>query len=245
MYTSVSMTATTDAPDLPPTRRRADWTALPKGRYAAPREFVFQSQRERMLEAMAFAVAEKGYAATTVADVVARAGVSRKTFYEQFANKEACFFAAYDAGVELLIEDLARAIAGAGDWWAALQAGTRRYLDAMAENGAFARTFLIEILAVGPDSLERRAAVHQRFADLLAAAHNAARGDLPPLPEIPERSFRACVGAINELVTDHLTRRSAETLPELLDELIAIQLALFTGPSVEGLGELVVRPESD
>src|SRR5690242_3020391 len=68
-------------------------------RHRTAREAVMASQRGRVLEAMVKAVAEKGYAATTIADVVARAGVSRRTFYEQFRDKEACFLAAFDTGV--------------------------------------------------------------------------------------------------------------------------------------------------
>ena len=67
---------------------------LPRGRHAATREIVWTSQRERLLEAMAGVVADKGYARVAVADVIDHAGVSRKTFYEHFANKEACFLAA-------------------------------------------------------------------------------------------------------------------------------------------------------
>src|SRR3954454_17806727 len=93
----------------------ASFPKLPKGRHAAPPEVVWQSQRGRMLEAMALAVAEKGYGATAVADVIAGAGVSRKTFYEHFTNKEACFLAAYDAGVTLLLAAINDAVAAATD----------------------------------------------------------------------------------------------------------------------------------
>ena len=78
-------------------------TVLPRGRHAAPRPVVREAQRVRMLAAMVQAVAEKGYARVAVADVIERAGVSRKTFYEQFANKEDCFLAAYDATVDDLL----------------------------------------------------------------------------------------------------------------------------------------------
>ena len=82
------------------TRPPAD-PPLPRGRHAAPREVVWESQRGRLLAAMAEVVASKGYGAVAVRDVIARAGVSRKTFYEHFDNKEECFLAAYDAGVEV------------------------------------------------------------------------------------------------------------------------------------------------
>ena len=64
---------------------------LPRRPRGLTRDEVLASQRGRMIAAMAETVAAKGYAATTVADVVARAGVSRKTFYEHFADREECF----------------------------------------------------------------------------------------------------------------------------------------------------------
>jgi AcrR family transcriptional regulator len=198
--------------------------ALPRGRHAAPREVVWESQRGRMLAAMAGAVGEKGYGAVAVADVIARAGVSRKTFYEHFDNKEECFLAAYDAGVELMLDAIDAAIrdAAAGGPLAIARAGTARYLETLAANPAFARTFLIEVLAAGPRALERRAAVHARFADQLATIHRASSSSEPPA-----HLFRAAVGAIHELVTDHVLRRGAETLPELLDALVEVEQSLL------------------
>ena len=81
---------------------------LPRGRHSLSREEVRASQRRRMLEAMANATAEKGYVHTTVADVIKRAGVSRETFYEHFSDKEDCFIAAYDAGVEAVLVRVGR-----------------------------------------------------------------------------------------------------------------------------------------
>jgi AcrR family transcriptional regulator len=195
--------------------------ALPRGRHAAPREVVAESQRGRMLVAMAEAVAERGYARTAVADVIERARVSRRTFYEHFANKQECFLAAYDAGVDLLLGAIDRAVAAAGpDLRAGATAGTRAYLEALAANPAFARTFLIEVLAAGPDALARRAAVHERFADQLAGVVEEAGLVTPPYV------VRACVGAIHELVSDRILHGDAE-LPELLEPVLDIQLRLL------------------
>ena len=83
-------------------------TRLPSGRHGLTREAVVASQRSRLIDAMAQVVAERGYPATTVADVVERAGVSRRTFYEQFADKEACFLAAYDVGLTAGLEEMVR-----------------------------------------------------------------------------------------------------------------------------------------
>ena len=203
---------------------------LPRGRHAASREIVWRSQQERLLEAMAASVAERGYARVAVADVIERAGVSRKTFYEHFANKEACFLAAYDAGVDTMLGAIEAEIrAAAPDWLAGAEAGTRCYLETLAANAAFARTYLIEVLAAGPDALERRTLVHERFADLLEATHHAARADVPALPEPGRHIFRAAVGAVDELVTDELLRRGADALPALLPAVLEVQMRLLAG----------------
>jgi AcrR family transcriptional regulator len=204
---------------------------LPRGRHAAPRRVVWESQRGRMLAAMAAVVGAKGYGPVAVADVISHAGVSRRTFYEHFANKEDCFLAAYDAGVEAVLDAIDDAIQdAAGDGPLAIaRAGTARYLGALAANPAFARTFIIEVPAAGARALERRARVHERFAEQLAAVHRAARGGAPA-PEPPPHVFRGCVGAIHELVTDHLLHHGAETLPDLLEPLVAIETALLLQP---------------
>lgn len=203
---------------------------LPKGRNAAAREVVWESQRLRMLEAMAAAVAEDGYGATAVADVIARAGVSRKTFYEHFANKEECFLAAYDAGVDALLGAIDEAVnTAAPDWPSAARAGLEVYLGVMSANPDFARTYLIEVNAAGPAAAERRAAVHARFAEQMSRVHRAALADLPELPVPGPYVYRACVGAINELVVAHVRSHGPQSLLELLPVLLDVQLSLFTG----------------
>jgi AcrR family transcriptional regulator len=220
----------------PPSQTRsAPLRVLPRGRHAAPREVVAESQRERMLVAMADAVAEKGYANVAVADVIERAKVSRRSFYEHYANKEECFLAAYDAGVEGMLEELRRVEREAGgDRPAGARAQTAAYLQLLADNPAFARTFLIEVLAAGPAALTRRDAVHERFAQRLAEGYRALAGggsddDSTAVPQPPAYIFRAAVGAIHELVIDHLLKHGAATLPELLDPILEIELRLLRG----------------
>jgi AcrR family transcriptional regulator len=201
---------------------------LPRGRHAAPREVVAESQRERMLVAMADATASKGYANVAVADVIERAGVSRRSFYEHFANKEECFLAAYDAGVAGLLEEIAQAESQAGPGLlAGARAGTEAYLQILADNPAFARTFLIEVLGAGPAALERRAAVHERFAQRLVEGYRAIGGDVP---EPPAYIFRAAVGAIHELVIDRLLKEGAASLPALQGPIVEIELRLLRVP---------------
>jgi len=203
---------------------------LPRGPHGLAREEVLASQRGRMLTAISEAVAEKGYAATTVADVVGRAGVSRKTFYEHFSDKEECFIAAWDTGVALLIDAVTRATLGAeGDWKDRLHAGVRAYLHTLVSVPAFARTFLIEVLAAGPRALDRRAQVHRRFAELLRTLHERQREVAPELPELPDEVFTATVGAVEALVAERVRQGRIEELPELESVITYIQVAFLAG----------------
>jgi AcrR family transcriptional regulator len=187
----------------------------------------------RMLAAMVQAVADKGYARVAVADVIERAGVSRKTFYEQFANKEECFLAAYDAIVDDLLATIDEALdAFAPDWLAAHRAAVRAYLEALAASPDFAKAFLIEVLGAGREALDRRAAVQDRFATQLKDVHRRARQDIPEIPAVPPHTFRAAVGAVGELVTAHVLEHGADTLPDLADAILDVQLALLVGREV-------------
>jgi Bacterial regulatory proteins, tetR family len=109
------------------------------------------SQRARLVEGMIQAVAEKGYAAATVADAVRAARVSRGTFYTLFASKEECFLEAYKYGIDVIVDRIRVAIrAERGDWVARLRTGLRAYLETLAGEPRFARTHLFEVHAAGP-----------------------------------------------------------------------------------------------
>jgi AcrR family transcriptional regulator len=189
------------------------------------RDTVAASQRARMLEAMAEAVAERGYASVTVADVVARAGVSRKTFYEHFSDKEACFLAAYDLGAWVLLEEITGAFARPGTWEERMDAGARAFLETLAAYPSFARTFLLEAPAAGPAALERRAAVHARYAELLRAALK----ERPDLPEPSHEVALVAIAGINEVVAERIRSRGFEGLEELLPLVLYVEYALLTG----------------
>lgn len=179
---------------------------------------------------MVDAVAEKGYVRVSVADVIERAGVSRKTFYEQFTNKQDCFLAAYDAGVDRLLAAIDDAMAApAAGWLDAARRAVEVYLAAMAASPAFARAFLIEALGAGPEALARRDVVQERFAAQLAAIHRRARADIPEIPSVGPHTFRAAVGAVNELVTAHVLEHGADTLPSLNEAILDVHLALLVG----------------
>src|SRR5689334_3687676 len=174
---------------------------LPRGPHNLARDDVLASQRQRMLEAMAETVAGKGYAATTVGDVVSGAGVSRKTFYEHFRDKEDCFLAAFDSGVDALLGAIAAAEPEEATRMSLVRARVRAYLVTLAAQPAFARTFLLEVFAAGPRALERRERVLARFEEFLRGLHVEARREFPDLPEVHDVVWVAAVGALNEVVS--------------------------------------------
>ncbi len=209
---------------------------LPRGPHSLTRDEVLASQRGRMIAAMAETVAAKGYAATTVADVVARAGVSRKTFYEHFADREECFLAAYDAAVDAVFGAVAERVAAgepAGDdWRARVCAGVRAYLEALASEPAFARTFLVEVRVAGPRAQARRAEVHDRFVDFLRSQSTLARQDHPWLPAVPDTVYAAIVGGMDEVVSAWVADGRTADLAQLEPDLSYFQLALLAGPEI-------------
>jgi AcrR family transcriptional regulator len=140
---------------------------LPRRAHDLPARTVRASQRWRLLEAVTEAVARGGYAAASVADVIAIAGVSRKTFYEHFDDKEDCFLAAYDVMSARFAEALAGTGKSAGDAAARTEARVRSYVRGMAREPAMARAFIVEVLGAGPRALTRRERVNARFAELL------------------------------------------------------------------------------
>ena len=206
---------------------------LPRGRHAASREVVARSQRARLLAAMADSAAEKGYARTAVADVVTRSGVSRKSFYEHFDGKEDCFLAAFDDGAAMVLGAIDAALAATTDPFERTRVGAETYLSALAANPALARTALIEALGAGPAALDRRAAVHARFAAQLGESMAAARAVVPELPEPPLARLRACVGAIDELVVEHLRVADAGSLTTLAPAVIDVVIGLLIGHETE------------
>lgn len=174
-----------------------------------------QSQRMRLLRGMAEAVGERGYVRTSVADVLRRARVSRETFYEHFRDKEDCFLAAYDTGVGLLQHAMESEGAGApAGSTERFETALGAYLDALAADPVFARTFLVEIYAVGPEAMSRRDALRAGFVDLVAEGLGAAEDD--------RFACEAFVAAVSALVTERVAAGRAAELPALRGPLLEL-----------------------
>src|SRR5207253_3634227 len=137
--------------------------ALPRGPHGLTREEVELSQRARLLQAATEAVAELGYVKTTVADILARAGVSRATFYQLFRDKEDCFIAAYELNAQFVAAAMAAELetvraAGELDPLEKLEHVLGVFLAALRSAPALARVFLVEVYAAGPAAIEQRRA---------------------------------------------------------------------------------------
>ena len=176
------------------------------------------AQRARLLEGITQAVAEKGYADATVADAVRAARVSRGTFYALFASKEECFLEAYRHGVEVLEARIDAAVREArGDWRAQLRSGLRAYLDCLAAEPAFARTWLLEIHAAGPTAQAARDATLRRFAERYRASFEAAGAARMPSGD----ALFVLAAGVDQLVCARLRAGDLDDLDGLTETLLA------------------------
>src|SRR3954467_14688507 len=201
-------------------------TQLPKGRHGLSREFVASNQRERLIDAMANVVAGKGYAPTRVVDITEYAGVSRKTFYELFTDKEDCFLAAYDAITALLMDRMAKGLSAVvrGWWERQVSALLGEFLRFLAAEPAFARMCIVEVLGSGPKGLARRDAAIEAFFPVVDQIPRAQPG--------AERWLSATTpmfvtGGILEVVYAAIRRGEVETLPDLEDDLTRLAFRAY------------------
>lgn len=199
---------------------------LPRHVHNLPREDVARSQRARILRAVAESVAANGYAATTVADVIRRAGVSRSTFYELYDGKEAAFLDAY-AGIEVVQQHLVDAAAAATDPPSMLRAAVRAQLALLAAEPAFTWMFFVEAVAAGPRILARRRETTEGFLDLLTAMLAVARSRDASVPPADRQRLLAFVGGARELIATHLLDADATSLPTLEDAIVDVAAALL------------------
>lgn len=166
---------------------------------------------------MALEVGERGYGEMSVAAVLRRAGMSRKTFYELFENKEDCFLQAFDAAVIR-----ARMIVGAAYYrrgWLTLrdrvELGLAAFLDLCATEPEFARMCIVEVLAAGPRARERRDAAVLDFARFIEFPREEARGH-----SAPSLVSEAIAGGLYGVLYTRVARGETAQLPMLLDELM-------------------------
>jgi AcrR family transcriptional regulator len=204
---------------------------LPSGRHGLARAFVIANQRDRVLDAMASEVAEKGYVAVTVAGVRKRAGVSSKTFYELFEDKADCVLAAYDAAVETLMGHIAAVFAEMPEPTPAQgRAALGAILDACAAEPDFARMCFVEVSAAGPQAVKRYLALVDSLVRLVEQIDRYAESKRHRAVVNPDAVMhQALVGGIASVVHKHLVDDRTHELPDVLPQLTYFLLAPFIG----------------
>lgn len=200
---------------------------FPSGARKLPSDLVRAVQRERLTAAMLKAASELGYRGTNVQDVIDRAGVSRPTFYEHFANKEDCFLAAFDTSAERLCDRLELAALNAGSIW---RDRIRQALAALLEfartEPETARSLVVEARAASADAVMRRVELLDRFATCL---DSEVRERLPEAPMFSMTTATGIIGGVESLLYARLCKGQYEDLAGLLPSLMYFVVLPYEG----------------
>jgi AcrR family transcriptional regulator len=192
-----------------------------------PREFVAVRKRRRIMNAMAELSAEQGYEATKIADIVRRAGVARKTLYDNFDGKEEVFLGAFDSAIDEMTARIEEACEAAGDdWGERVGDGLGAFLTYIAENPAMARICVIEAVSATPAASARYDDAVQRFVELL-------RRNAPADTGLPETIEETLVGGVAWILHQQIRRGGAEQALDLLPELLDFVLSPYHGVAKE------------
>jgi AcrR family transcriptional regulator len=211
-----------DSPEYPPELAR-----LPPGRHGLPREFVSHNQRERLIAGLAEAVAENGYAGTTIAHITRHAAVSRRTFYEHFNSKDECFVAAYDSVMAELRQRVGEAFDQEEEWPRAVRAGIAAMLEFLVAEPHLARLSMVEALVAGPVVVERYDAAIQSLVPYFAAGREGRSPEV--LAGLSPATEEALVGGMVSLISRRIFADRTEELVSLLPDLVEFTLTPYLG----------------
>ena len=200
---------------------------LPPGRHGLPREFVSRNQYERLIAGLAEAVAENGYAGTTIAHITRHAAVSRRTFYEHFSSKDECFVAAYETVMMELRERVGEAFDQEEEWPLAIKAGIKAMLEFLAAEPHLARLSMVEALVAGPVVVERYDAAIQSLVPYFQAGREGRSADV--LAGLSPTTEEALVGGMVSLISRRIFADRAEELEALLPDLVEFTLTPYLG----------------
>jgi AcrR family transcriptional regulator len=202
-----------------PTPKRAGASVRP----SLPREFIALHKQRRIMDAVAELTAEQGYEATKISDIVRRAGVARKTLYDNFEGKEEVFLAAFDSARDEILRRVEEGSADAeGDWQDRVEGGLAAFLGYVAEQPTLARMCMIEALSATP-------ATTKRYEDALERVLELTRRTLPQDERLPETIAETLVGGVAWIVYQQIRRGEAERVEDLLPELTEFMMAPYLG----------------
>jgi AcrR family transcriptional regulator/DNA-binding MarR family transcriptional regulator len=193
-----------------------------------------------MLAAAVDAVDDVGYAGMTVAQVIGRARVSRKTFYDVFADREDCFLGAFEQALDQAAELVGEAYRSQDSWQEGMRAGLSRLLALMDDEPALAKLCVVEALAAGDRVLARRAALMEELARTIDEGRSMPSARLNP----PALTAEGVVGALFGVLHTRVLEKRREPLHELLGPLMSMIVLPYLGTRAAGreVGRSVPRP---
>jgi AcrR family transcriptional regulator len=204
-------------------RKRVSRSAPPKPRAGSTQ--VTEVQRTRMLAATVQVVGELGYEKMSVARVTSRAGVSRRTFYDLFVDREACFLAAFTETADCARTLACEAAAHEREWRTQVRAGLAALLSFFADDPLAGRVLVVDALKAGPAVLEHRAQIVAELIEVVEGGRAQVRGGRNVAPLTAE----GVVGAVLAVVHTRLLGSADESLTELLNPLLAMIVRPYLG----------------
>jgi AcrR family transcriptional regulator len=206
--------------------RETSIDALPRGPHSLSRAEVSANQRRRMIDATIDVVGEKGYAELTVSDVIKRAGVSRRAFYEHFSNREECFLATYDS----IMADSSRAVASAfgraNDLPENAQGAIEEIFKRALRRPDAIRVLMVEIGAAGPEGIVRREQLGAAYESALRDSLGLAPGPGP----IPNPVLRGVIGGLGAVLYTRLQSGRRKQLLEQIPHLVRWATSYWPAP---------------
>jgi AcrR family transcriptional regulator len=208
--------------------RRAEGR-LPSGRSDLPRQFIVKSQRERIVDATAAIVAEKGLAALTIPEIAKRANVSNQTFYSIYSSKHEALQGAQKIGMHQALQVASEAYrTHQEDWPRAIAAGLRALVDYLASEPAHAHLNLVDTFAASPEAIEIRNASMRAFATYLQPGYALAADESPS--EVPAIAAEAITGGVWQVMHHYVENECIAHLPQAVPQLTYFALTPFIGP---------------
>jgi len=192
------------------------------------------TQRGRILEAVTHVVAGHGYAAATVSDIVAAAGVSRTTFYEHFDGKKQCLLESYRVATQIVLGRIAKAATAAAGkgWHAALAAGIATYLETIRAEPEIALAQFVELPAIGADAIAARRDAQRDHAEQIIEMTQTLRALDPATPDLDRKSVELILAGIEERVAQALYASDSERFDQIEQLALTAFDALATRPAV-------------
>ena len=198
---------------------------LPAGRHGLSRRYVAEHQRVRIIDAIADVVSLDGYASMSVEAIVGAAGVSRRTFYDNFESKDAAFLAAYEEIGSELFDRIRCANASSVSFAGGVIACLAAFLDFAADQPRYADMLIVEVVAAGQAAISRRDAGMRTLAELLHYGAESAGAET----RRPALIAETLIGGTYEIVYSRVRQGQVNALPDLLPDVAYSMMLPYLG----------------